>query len=99
MLSNVSDLQAIVSALPVFDMKRIAAVADGFVKRQNYVANLPFFKGTKGGAAYMRLDAAMAEVGAAARAGDENGVADKLSGVMKGCNGCHYGFRDKSRRK
>ena len=47
----------------------------------------------------MRLGTAMAEVGAAARAGDENGVADKLSGVMKGCNGCHYGFRDKSRRK
>ncbi len=99
MLNNVSDVQAIISALPVFDMKRIAAVADGFVKRQNYVANLPRLKGTKGGAAYMKLGAAMAEVGAAARAGDENMVADKLSGVLKGCNGCHYFVRDKSRRE
>ncbi len=99
MLNNVNDVQAIIGALPVFDMKRIAAIADGFTKRQNFVGNLPTLKGTKYGLATLKLGAAMAEVGAAARAGDENMVADKLSGVLKGCNGCHYFVRDKSRRE
>ena len=99
MLANVSDVQGIIGALPVLDMRRIAALADGFVKRQNFIGNLPTLKGTKYGLATLKLGAAMAEVGAAARAGDENMVADKLSGVLKGCNGCHYFVRDKSRRE
>ena len=99
MLDNVSSLQTIVSTLAVFDMKRIAAVADRSAKRQEFVSNLKKYKGTKVGKLYSNLGAAFQGVAEAARAGEEDLVADRLSGVLKACNACHYNLRDASRRK
>ncbi|MFQ5692802.1 MAG: hypothetical protein ACE5IM_07140 [Nitrospinota bacterium] len=99
MLANVSDVQAMVTALAVFDMKRIAAVADQSAKKQAFVSNLPKYKGTKVGKLYGKLGDAMREVGNAARAGDEMRVAEGIGAVLKACSACHYNVRDAALRK
>jgi cytochrome c556 len=99
MLSNVSDLQGIVAALSVFDMKRVEMIGDSFAKRhEGYVKNFPRMS-DKFKKAYGRMASLGNDVAAAAKAGDEKAVTAKLGAILNGCNGCHYNLRDAKRRK
>ena len=99
MLANVSDVQGIVAALSVFDMKRIEMIADSFAKRhEGYIKNFPRMSDTfkKG---YGHLASLGNEVTAAAKAGDEKAITGKLGEILNTCNGCHYNVRDAKNRK
>ncbi|MFQ5914933.1 MAG: hypothetical protein ACE5JS_17330 [Nitrospinota bacterium] len=98
MLANVSDVQSIVASFAVFDMKRIAAIADKVAKTQDFWAKFPKFS-DPWKKAYAKSATSFRELSAAARTGDEQVVAEKIGGVLQACASCHYNLRDAPRRK
>ena len=98
MLAGLSDVQGITAALTVFDMKRAAEIADGLVKREEFISSierlpLPVRDG------HAKVAAAAKELAAAAHAGDEQAMSTKIGGVLAACSACHYDIRDAERRK
>ena len=82
----------------VFDMKRAAKIAEELQKRETYISNIerlpePVRK------RHGKVADAATKLVSAAKAGEEQDVANALNGVMRACNACHYGIRDAERRK
>ncbi|MBI2882281.1 MAG: hypothetical protein HYY21_11850 [Candidatus Tectomicrobia bacterium] len=98
MLQNLDDVKAMVSALTVFDMERLASIADQFAAREERFSKNPRFPDAVK-KYYGDLASVIKEVGAAARAGEEARVSEKIGGVLQVCSGCHYNVRDAAARK
>ena len=98
MVGGLNDIQNITAAMMVFDMKRVAKIADELHKRETYISKIERLPEVvrKG---HANVAAAVAKLGTAAKAGEEKDVANALANVMHACNACHYGVRDAERRK
>ena len=98
MVGGLSDIQSITAALMVFDMKRAAKIAEELQKRETYISKIEQLPESvrKG---HRKVADAAAKLVVAAKSGEENDVANALSGVMQTCNNCHYDLRDAKRRK
>ena len=98
MVAGLTDMQTILGALTVFDMARVADVADQLAAREDFISTLEMLpEDVRTRHAKVRdLAKQMAE---AARAGDEQGVSMKIGAVMAECSSCHYNVRDAERRK
>ncbi len=98
MVERALDVQRIVTALAVFDMKRIAQIAERRAKTDGFFAKWPKLP-VAWKPHYTKLAATFNELAAAAKAGEENVIADKVAVVLKVCNACHYNIRDAKRRE
>ena len=98
MLANLSDMQGILAALAVFDMARVATIADQLAGREKFVSTLEFLPQVIRDR-HSKVGDIAAELANAARAGDEQGVSLKIGAVMAECSSCHYNLRDAERRK
>ncbi len=98
MLANLADVQGIVAALTVFDMKRVADISAGLSKREKYVSGIKRLS-AKSREIHGTIAALAADITAAANKGDEETVTNKLGQILHNCNACHYHGRDASRRK
>ena len=92
------DVKNMVSSLSVFDMKRLADIADQLAAKAEKDAKRPR-KTTTLNEAFDKLIAPSQALAAAARAGDDTLAAEKLGDILKACNACHYDVRDKKRRE
>ena len=92
------DTQNIISALTVFDMKRLADTADQLAARAETDAKTPR-KTTTLNEAFDKLIAPTRALAAAAREGNDSLAAEKIGDILKACNACHYDVRDKKRRQ
>lgn len=98
MVGGLNDIQNITAAMMVFDMKRAAKIAEELQKRETYISNIerlpePVRKG------HGKVADAATKLVAAAKAGEEQDVANAINGVLQACNACHYDLRDAERRK
>jgi hypothetical protein len=98
MVAGLNDIQSITGALAVFDMKRAAEIADGLAKRETFISTIerlpePVRKG------HADVAKVAKELADAARAGEEQQVAQKIGEVLGACSACHYNIRDAERRK
>ena len=98
MLANLADVQGIVAALSVFDMKRVADISAGLAKREKYVSGIKRLS-AKSREIHGKIAALAADLTGAAKMGDEKTVTNKLAEILHQCNACHYHGRDASRRK
>ena len=98
MIANLSDMQGIVAALAVFDMARVANIADQLAGREKFVSTLEFFP-EEVRKRHAKVGVIAGELTTAARADDEQGVSMKIGEVMAECSSCHYNLRDAERRK
>ena len=98
MLAGLNDIQSITGALAVFDMTRAAEIADGLVKREEFISSIERLpQPVRDG--HAKVAAAAKELVAAARAGDEQAMSTRIGGVLAACSACHYNVRDAERRK
>lgn len=98
MVAGLNDIQNITAALMVFDMKRAAGIAESFEKRETFISTIERLP-EKVRDGHGKVAKEVAKLSAAIATGEENDVADALSGVMRSCNACHYDLRDAERRK
>lgn len=98
MVAGLNDIQNITAALTVFDMDRAAKIGEELVKRETFISNLQALP-PKARELHAKVAEAAKGVVAAAKAGEENQLADALGSVLKACNECHYNLRDAERRK
>jgi cytochrome c553 len=98
MLSNLSDVQGITSALTVFDMKRVGVIADGMAKRETFISTIERLP-AKTRELHGKIGSLAGEISAAAKAGDDLAIGKKIGDILTVCSECHYNSRDASRRK
>ena len=94
MKMNVSDLQGIIAALPVFDMRAISKHSDN-ISRGNAALSkeeripLPMQE------RFEKLSESASSITESAREGDLDGILNGLNAVLSGCNECHVNVRDR----
>ncbi len=98
MIGNLTDVQGVIAALAVFDMKRATMFADSLAARERFVSTLEFIPEAVR-KRYAELADIAEELAAATRAGDEQAIAMKIGKVLAACSSCHYNVRDAERRK
>lgn len=98
MLANLSDMQGILAALTVFDMARVANIADQLAGREKFVSTLEFLPQVVRDR-HSKVGDMAADMANSARAGDEQAVSVKIGAIMAECSSCHYTLRDAERRK
>ena len=98
MVANLGDMQSILGALAVFDMARVADIADQLAGREKFISTLEFLP-QEVRDRHAKVGDIAGELAAAARADDEQGVSMKIGAVMAECSSCHYNVRDAERRK
>ena len=98
MAANLSDVQGVIGALAVFDMKRATMFADSLAKRERFVSTIEQIPKADR-KRYAELADIAEELAAATRAGDEQKIAMKIGTVLAACSSCHYKSRDAKRRK
>ena len=98
MVASLNDIQSIIGALTVFDMKRATMIADGLVKRETFLSKMDQLpEATRKG--HGKVADAATELAAATRSGDEQEISMKIGVVLAACSSCHYKVRDAERRK
>ena len=98
MVANLNDMQSILGALVVFDMARVADIADQLAGREKFISTLEFLP-EEVRKRHAKVGDVVVELANAARAGDEQEVSMKIGAVMAECSSCHYNVRDAERRK
>jgi len=98
MSANLSDMQGIMAALTVFDMARVATIADQLAAREKYVSTLDFLPEVVRNR-HSKVGDIAGELATAARAGDDQEVSMKIGAVIAECSSCHYTLRDAEQRK
>jgi hypothetical protein len=84
--------------LTVFDMARVAGIADQLAGREKFVSTLEFLPEVVRNR-HSKIGDIAGEMANAARAGDEQEVTVKFGAIMVECSSCHYTLRDTGRRK
>ncbi len=98
MVANLNDMQSILGALVVFDMARVADIADQLAGREKFISTLDFLPQVVRDR-HAKVGDVVVELANAARAGDDQEVSMKIGAVMAACSSCHYDIRDAERRK
>ncbi len=97
MLAGLGDIQGIIGALAVFDMKRVSMIADTLAKREKFVSNIKRLP-AKTRETHGKIAVLAAALSADAKAGNEQAIGKKVGEILSLCSVCHYHSRDKSRR-
>jgi hypothetical protein len=98
MVAGLSDVQSMVGALAVLDMKRLAQIAGELSKRERFVSNIKSLPEET-----RKLHGTIAdlagEISDDAMKGEEQVIARKIGQILSTCSDCHYNIRDKEARE
>ena len=98
MVAGLNDVQGMIGALAVFDMKRLAQIAGELSKRERFLSNIKRLPEET-----RKLHGTIAdlagEISDDAMKGEEQVITGKIGQILFTCNDCHYNIRDKEARE
>ncbi len=98
MVAGLSDVQSMVGALAVLDMKRLAQIAGELSKRERFVSNVKRLP-EETRKLHGKIADLAGEISDDAVKGEEQVIARKIGQILSICSDCHYNIRDKEARE